>query len=159
MEEGFQEEYEAVMGAKRAAFDVGRKKFSPSYQLLKTLERYDKDFTKEGRYEILNEYEDFPDLGLINLDVFVSVLIFLRRYPEPKPEHFKDEIILPYFDKLFSNNKNERTIIRMKAQFLKYIVAINNFKAGRERIFEEIRKEEEEIEGLSEQYETDEDEE
>jgi hypothetical protein len=170
-EQKIQTGYEQIKGGKRSAFEQerGRFKFSPSYYLLKTLEKYPNDFTKEGRYEIQTEYEDFPDLGILNLDVFVSVLLFLRKYPEPKPEHFKDEIIVKYFS--FNETPDKRMIIRMKAQFLKYLRAITSFRQEREARFEEerekreeaereIEEEEEEqfMEAREEEYETEEDE-
>jgi hypothetical protein len=149
-----QSEYDAIKGTGRTTFGPGRFKFGPDYYLLKTLEKYPNYFTKEGRYEVQTEYADFPDLGNLNLDVFVSVLIFLRDYPEPKPEYFRDDIIVKYFEDLLPKEKQgerKRLIIRMKAQFLKYLRAITSFRQEREAIFQEKREELEEE--LSQEYE------
>jgi len=173
-EQKVQQEYEPIKGGKRTTFEQerGRFKFTPGYNLLKTLEKYPNDFTKERRYEIQTEYEDFPSLGVLNLNVFVSVLLFLEKFPEPKPNDFKDEVIVKYFihllpeEKKISSEEKKRLIFRFKAQFLKYIIALNNFKANREEIFEEETKrkmkedEDEEDEKVleEEEYETDEEE-
>lgn len=105
-----------------------------AYNLNKTLEKYPK-FSKEARSEIQNEFATFPNLKSLNLEVLASVLTFLKFFPEPKPVDFEDENIIDYFSRLFpdkplSTQEKARLIIRLKAQFLKYIVAIDTFRRG-----------------------------
>lgn len=103
-----------------------------AYNLNKTLEKYP-EFTKEARTEIQNEFANFPNLNVLNLEALASVLNFLKFFPEPKPEDFRDENIVEYFSRLLPDkplpaDEKARLIIRLKAQFLKYIVAVNEFR-------------------------------
>lgn len=107
-------------------------KFQASYNLNKTLEKYP-EFTKEARTEIQTEFVDFPNLHVVNLEALASVLNFLKIYPNPTPNEFKDEIIIKYFSRLFPDKdltpeERKNLITRLKAQFLKYIVAVKNFR-------------------------------
>lgn len=118
-------------------------RYQAAYNLNKTLEKYP-EFTKEARMDIQNEFVNFPDIAVVNLEAIASVLNFLKLYPDPKPEHFRDEIIVEYFSRLIPDKKlteeqRAKLIIRLKAQFLKYIVAIKVFREG-----DEIEDEEEE---------------
>ena len=120
-------------------FRTGEKvepKYQAAYNLNKTLEKYP-GFTKEARSEIQEEFVDFPDLHVLNLEVLASVLDFLRLIPQPTPEDFRDEVIGVYFERLIPTKpitSAEKTLIyiRLKAQFLKYIVAILNFRTSEE---------------------------
>lgn len=163
-EEGIRRGYEPMKDkGPRVGFEkgrVGRVKVKPSelaaYNLYKTLEKYP-EFTKEARSQIQEYYKHMEGLETMNLAAFASVLTFLKFYPEPKPEHFKDEIILQYFTTLMPNKKiseaeKKKIIIKLKAQFLKYIVAINTYKAGKEEMME-IEEEEEQPKYGVEQYE------
>ena len=103
-----------------------------AYNLNKILEKYP-DFTKEARSEIQSEFVKFPTIATINLEALASVLSFLKYHPNPKPAHFKDENILPYFSRLIPvkqmpSEDLQIYIIRLKAEFLKYIIAINAFR-------------------------------
>ena len=117
------------------AYKKGQKvdpKVQAAYNLNKTLEKYP-DFTKDLRTQIQNEYVNFPDIQFVNLETFASVLNFLRQYPNPTPNEFRDEVILEYFsrilpDKVMSVDDKARLILRLKAQFIKYIVAIKSFQ-------------------------------
>lgn len=102
------------------------------YYLNKVLEKYP-EFTKEARTEIQLEFANFPNIAVVNLEALAAVLNFLKMYPNPTPEDFKDEIILEFFERLIpdkpiSSEEKGRLIIRLKAQFLKYIVAIKTFR-------------------------------
>lgn len=101
------------------------------YNLFKALEKYP-DFTKEARFDLQEEFVDFKDLGVLNLDTFAAVLAFLKLYPEPTPKNFEKDV-LPYFSRLLPSRKispeeKKRLTIRLKAQFVKYIRAINLFR-------------------------------
>ena len=103
-----------------------------SYNLYKTLEKYP-DFTKEARNTIKNEFANFPDLPVLNLETLASVINFLKDIPNPTPEDFTDENILPYFsrlipDKPMNADERKRILIRLKAQFLIYIRAVRTFR-------------------------------
>lgn len=157
-EEGIRKDYEFEEKS-RVGFEagrVGRMKVSPSelaaYNLYKTLEKYP-EFTKEARTTIQNEFINFPGLESINLEVFSSVLTFLKTYPKPSPENFKDETIVEYFSRLLpireiSGEEKKRLIIKLKAMFLKYIVAIYSYRASFE-----IQEDEEEENVDEDQYE------
>lgn len=106
-------------------------KVQAAYNLNKTLENY--DFTKEARSSLQNEFQDFPHITTVNLELLASVLNFLRDFQEPVPENFKDENITPFFNRLIPNKKmttteRKRMNTRLKAQFLKYIIAVNAFR-------------------------------
>lgn len=140
---------------------VGRMKVSPSelasYNLYKTLEKYP-EFTKEARSTIQNEFANFPSLETVNLEVFSSVLTFLKTYPKPSPDNFKDETIIEYFSRLLptreiSGEEKKRLIIKLKAMFLKYIVAIFSYRASFEVPENGEEGEEFEVENNEEQYE------
>lgn len=124
-------------GTMRVGFDVGRKRMTPNelaaLRLYKTLENYPK-FTKEARLDIQNEFTDFPDLPILNLELFSSVLAFLHLRPNPTPEDFKDKNIVSYFsrllpDKNITDVERKRNIVRLKAEFYRYIVAINSYRS------------------------------
>lgn len=138
---------------------VGRMKVSPSelasYNLYKTLEKYP-EFTKEARSSIQNEFANFPGLETINLEVFSSVITFLKTYPKPSSDNFKDETILEYFSRLLPTREicgeeKKRLIIKLKAMFLKYIVAIYSYRASFEIPKENEEDEDEDLN--EEQYE------
>ena len=128
-------------GIKRVGFADGpRRKLTPNEiagnRLLKTLEKYP-DFTQDARIDIYNEFIDFPDLPVINLETFVAVLAFLKRYPQPVKKNFSDKNILPYFSRLMptkkiSSEEKERIILRLKAEFIKYVIAIGNYRREEE---------------------------
>jgi hypothetical protein len=159
-EEGIRKESEYEEKS-RVGFEVGRVgrvKVSPSelasYNLYKTLEKYP-EFTKEARSSIQNEFANFPGLETINLEVFSSVLTFLKSHETPKAEDFKDENIIEYFSRLLptreiSAEERKRLVIKLKAMFLKYIVAIFSY---RESFKVPEGEEDEEIENNEEQYE------
>ena len=121
------------------AYKKGQKvdpKIQAAYNLNKTLEKYP-EFSKDARTEMQNEFSSFPDIAFVNLEAFAAVLNFLKVYPNPKPEQFRDEIILEYFtrlipDKAITSDERLRLILRLKAQFIKYIVAIKNFRESRD---------------------------
>jgi len=128
---------------------IGRVKVSPSelaaYNLYKVLEKYP-EYTKEARGQIQNYYKDFEGLETMNLQVFASVLSFLKKYPNPTPDSFKDENILEYFTSPINfipkdSQDKKRIITRLKAQFLKYIVAIKTYEREKEEIFEQTEYE------------------
>jgi hypothetical protein len=165
-EEGIQKGYEARTSG-RITYGKGRFKLSPAYNLFKTLEEFP-EFTKEARVEIQNEFEDFPDLKVLNLKVFASVLSFLRKYKKPGKNDeltinlLTDDIMMEYFSRFLPDDKKitlqekKHLIIRLKAQFLKYIIAIVRYRSN--RAFEVEPEEEEEVEeaeGNVEQYEED----
>ena len=103
-EEGISKSYEPIKDiGSRVGFErgrVGRVKVSPSelaaYNLYKVLEKYP-EYTKEARGQIQNYYKDFDGLETMNLPIFASVLSFLKRYPNPSPDSFKDENIMEFF--------------------------------------------------------------
>jgi hypothetical protein len=102
-----------------------------AYNLNKTLEKYP-DFTKEARNQIQADYLDCPGIATVNLELLASVLNFLKDYPEPTPDDFRDSVITEYFTRLYptktlnSSEKNQMNI-RIKAAFLRYIVAVQSF--------------------------------
>ena len=131
-EEGLRKGFES--GASRvgfAGFDFRKKdpKALAAFNLNRALSDYP-EFTKEARTNIQNEFYDMPNLSVMNLPVLAAVLSFLRAYPEPTPEDFQDETIVEYFKNLFPDRleDRERFIIRMKAQFLKYIIAVKDYQ-------------------------------
>ena len=145
-EEGISKSYEPIKDiGSRAGFErgrVGRVKVSPSelaaYNLYKVLEKYP-EYTKEARGQIQNYYKDFDGLETMNLPIFASVLSFLKRYPNPSPDSFKDENIMEFFINFIPEDAQDkkRLVTRLKAQFLKYIVAIKTYQSEKEEIFEE----------------------
>ncbi len=159
-EEEIKKDYEPFEGGSRVGFDtgrVGRVKVSPNelaaYNLYKILEKYS-EFTKEARSRIQTEFVDFPGLDSMNLEALASVLTYLKTYPQPSPESFRDEVISEYFTRLLPTKKitseeKKRLLIKLKSLFLKYIVAIYSFRASEEI----LSGEEEEVELNEEQYE------
>lgn len=123
-------------GSSRVGFEINKQRITPNesaaFRLYKVLENYP-EFTQNARIDIQNEFTDFPDLPVINLETFASVLSFLRLRPKPTPKDFKNENIVPYFsrllpDKKMTTDERKRAIIKLKAQFYRYIVAINAFR-------------------------------
>ncbi len=103
-----------------------------AYNLSKTLERYP-EFSKDARMTIQNELIGLPGLDSMNTEILASVLSYLRSYPQPTAESFKDSVILEYFSRLLPNKKiseedTKRIHIKLKCIFLKYIVAINSYR-------------------------------
>lgn len=150
-EEGIRRGYETGRGkTNRVGFEtgqIGRRKVAPSelaaYNLYKILEKYP-EFTKEGRMAAQDEFSGFNDLAVMNLETVASVLTFLKIYPDPTPEEFKDEVIVKYFDRLLptkaiSAEERAKLIVRIKAVFLKYIRAIRSYRASREGFPESVR--------------------
>ena len=137
-------------------------KIQASYNLNKTLEKYP-NFSKESRTEIQNEFANFPNLQVLNLETLASVLNFLKFFPDPKPKDFKNEVIVVYFSRLIPDKslpveEMDRLILRLKAQFLKYIVAVNEFRREQEEEFEE-EEEQKEFEEEEKEFEEEEEEE
>ena len=143
-QEGISKSFEPIKSiGSRVGFErgrIGRVKVSPSelaaYNLYKVLEKYP-EYTKEARGQIQNYYKDFDGLETLNLNIFASVLSFLRRYPDPTPESFKDENIMEFFTSpvnfIPEDAKDKKRLkIRLKAQFLKYILAIKTYKSEKE---------------------------
>jgi len=161
-EEKIRTDYEPIReGGSRVGFErgrIGRVKVTPeelaSYNLYKVLEKYP-EFTKEARSQIQKQYNNFEGLDTMNLEVFASVLTFLKNHPTPTPDDFKDEVILEYFSRILpvSSPDKKRIILRLKAQFLKYTIAITNFKRQQEEEFEEFEEEFEEEDVEEDQYE------
>lgn len=162
--EGLVNTYEPIKEiGSRVGFErgrIGRVKVSPSelaaYNLYKVLEKYPQ-YTKESRGQIQNYYKDFEGLETMNLEIFASVLSFLKRYPEPTAESFKDENILEFFNSPINfipedATDKKRIIIRLKAEFLKYIVAISTYKQEKEEVFEYEYAEEEKEHEYGEEY-------
>jgi hypothetical protein len=159
-EDEIRKDYEPFEGGSRVGFEqgrVGRMKVPPNelaaYNLYKTLEKYP-EFTKEARSRFQAEFVDFPGIETMSLEVLSSVLTFLKNHPKPTPENFRDENISEYFVRLLptkeiSAEEKKRLIIKLKALFLKYIVAIFSFRTEREDVDEEEEIEEgiEEMEG------------
>ena len=104
-----------------------------AYELYKILNNYP-EFTEAARREAQEEFLDFEDLSVLNLETMAAVLAFLKLNPNPSPESFKDENILVYFERLVPTEKKltkqekNRINLRLKAEFLKYITAINEFR-------------------------------
>lgn len=101
-------------------------------RLFKALEKYP-EFTQAARSELQAEFIDFDDLPNLSMDTFSAVLAFLKLHPSPVPEDFKDDNILPYFgrlipDKEMTEEERELLIVRLKAEFVKYITAINQYR-------------------------------
>jgi hypothetical protein len=167
-EEGIRSGYEgARIGFGGFGIDAYKKgqKVDPSvqaaYNLNKTLEKYP-EFSKDARTEIQNEFVTFPDIAFINLEALASVLNFLKIYPNPTPEQFRDNIIIEYFtrlmpDKPLSNDDRSRLILRLKAQFIKYIVAIKNFREMRDEEYDQRNGEQQKQQGQERQQGNDED--
>ena len=138
--------YEPIKEGNRVGFEmgrVGRFKVKPSvlaaYNLFKVLEKYP-EFTKEARGQNQKYYEDMEGLETMNLEAFASVLTFLKNYPAPTPENFEDATILQYFSRLLPKKEvpdKANIILRLKVQFLKYIVAINTYKQEKEEFLED----------------------
>lgn len=130
-QEVFAETYE---GGRIGFAQLSRKRDPQSlaaFNLQRTLEKYPA-FTKEARQDIQNEFSDFPDLPVLNLEMLASVLDFLKDHSTPTPADFEDDVILEYFSRLLPDKLNpkerERVIIRLKASFLRYIRAISSFR-------------------------------
>jgi len=140
---------------------IGRFKINPSelaaYNLYKILEKFP-EYTKEGRSQVQNFYKSFEGLENLNLKLFASVLSFLRKYSKPTPENFKDEIILEYISPLLPSKESDRKrlIVRFKADFLRYIIAIINYQNEKEEILQPVEEQIEEIEEYEEYEEEDE---
>jgi|SRR5579883_1091450 len=141
-EETVRKEYEPIKesGATRVGFAKGfrgRQKVDPvilaAYKLGETLKKYP-EFSKAERGNLQNEFEGFADLPVVNLETFASVLAFLKDYPNLTLMQFEDNIIVQYFGRLLptkdiSIEERKQLIIRLKAEFLKYIVAINTYRS------------------------------
>ena len=157
--EEIKQDYEPMYGKSRVGFEagrIGRVKVSPAelaaYNLYKTLEKYP-EFTKEGRHAIQNEFANLPGLETMNLEVFASVLTFLKTN-QPTPETFKTANIEQYFTRLYptktiSIEDKKQLTTKLKSLFLKYIIAITAYRSS---LDEAIYENEEEIE--EEQYES-----
>jgi len=136
-EETIQEGFERTKeGRTRVGLGLAKKRLTPNelagYNLFRVLEKYP-GFTQDARTEIQNEFTDMDDLPVMNMETFAAVLSFLRLYPSPTPKDFRDENIVPFFERLFpdkslTDEEKERLIVRLKAQFIKYITAINRFR-------------------------------
>ena len=116
-------------------------KVQAAYNLNKTLEKYP-EFTKDARMQIQAEFSKFPNIAVMNLETIAAVLNFLRFYPNPTPNEFKDDIIVEFFsrllpDKSISSTERQNLIIRLKAEFLKYIQAILAFRSEETEEIEE----------------------
>lgn len=136
-EETIQEGFERTKeGQTRVGLGLGKQRLTPNelagYNLFKVLEKYP-EFTQEARTELQSEFTDMDDLPVLNMETFAAVLSFLRLHPSPNPKDFRDENIIPFFGRLFpdkplTEEEKERLIVRLKAQFIKYITAINRFR-------------------------------
>ena len=164
-------DYEQYRTMNKGNFQSGKLDYSSlnnnelsAYNLSKILERYP-EFNKQARSNIQQELSTFPHLYTMNLEILAAVLVFLKSYPSPKPEYFKDNIISAFFYRLLPNKKisdseTKRIYIKLKCIFLKYIVAINSYRSvlneGLNSEDEEIEEEVEEVEEVNEEEEIDE---
>lgn len=132
-DEEFVETYEGGRVGYEAPLKIKDPTAIASYNLYRTLEKYP-DFTKEARTAIQNEFINFPDLPILHLETLASVINFLRDIPNPTPNDFKDENIMPYFTRLIPDKpttaeEKKRLMIRLKAEFLTYIIAVKAFRS------------------------------
>jgi len=105
---------------------------SAAYNLNKSLENFE-DFDYEERQKLQNEFVKMDNLKYMNMDALAATLAFLKKYPKPSPQNFKDKAIVPFIEPVISQYKfdkeeKKRIIIRYKAQILRYIRAINSFR-------------------------------
>ena len=122
-------------GQSRLGFGRLSQTMSPNekaaFELYKTLENYG-EFTQQARRQIQNEFVDFDDLSVLNMETMSAVLSFLHFNPDLLVEDFKDKNIVNYFQRLLPNNisstEKKRLIIRLKAEFIKYIIAIKQHR-------------------------------
>lgn len=130
---------------------IGRAKVNPSelaaYKLYKVLELFP-EFTKESRFQIQNYYKDLEGLENLNLKLFATAILFLRKNPEPNAENFKDENIMEYISNFLPTRdisplEKKRLIVRLKADFLRYLVFINAHTNSKEEQLENIEIEDE----------------
>lgn len=102
-------------------------------QLNKELSLY-KEFTKDGRRNLQNEFVDMSSLRTMNMKVFAATLSFLNGFNNNiTVNSFKDANILPYIKPLLSSSSTKqdkkRLIIRFKSLILSYIKAIAIYRA------------------------------
>lgn len=134
-EETVRKEYEPIREKGRLGITKGNK-LDPyvlaKHRLGESLKKY-QDFSKADRKNLQDEFSGFVDLPVLNLETFAAVLSFLKDFPSPTPDNFVDDIISPYFTRLLptkniSPQEKKELFIRLKAQFLKYIVAIYTYR-------------------------------
>lgn len=128
---------ERLRGDAKARFGRVRSKImtpqeSAAYNLNKSLEPFD-EFSEEERQSLQNEFVKMNNLNIMNMSALAATLAFLKFYPKPLPKDFTDEKILPFIEKVISNNfdksERKRIIIRYKSQILRYIRAISSFRS------------------------------
>lgn len=76
---------------------------------------------------LVEKYSRMPNIYSINPKLFALTLAFMVKYPNPSPEEFKDQVILPYIDRLISDKQNQELILKYKESILRYVILINDF--------------------------------
>lgn len=99
-----------------------------AWKLNQALAKVAENFTADARQQAQNEFVDMPALRTMNMKVLAVTLSFLHDIVNPTPQNFRDEVILPYIERLLPEKLNpqdrQRLILRFKAQILIYIKAI-----------------------------------
>lgn len=89
-----------------------------------------KEYTKDGRNNLQNEFIDMHNLRTMNMKVFAATLTFLKYFKNNiTPDSFKNDNILPFIIPLLpstflSKKDKEILIIRFKSLILSYIKSI-----------------------------------
>lgn len=129
----------------RFGTDLGRGGFmTPSqaaaWNLYKSLKNYS-NIADTERQSYQSEFMNMPNLKSMNMETLAAVLSFLKDH-EPSVENFKNDVIVQYMHRLIkepvSDEERAKLIIMFKAQFLRYIRAIINYRE------EDVEDEEEE---------------
>lgn len=92
-------------------------------------------FSEDARQQLQDEFFELPGLKTMNMTALATTLAFLRDHPIEtlSQEDFKDKIILPYIEKVLPSSlsrgpEKRRAVIRYKAQILRYVRIINQFR-------------------------------
>jgi hypothetical protein len=115
-------------GIKRQAMTPGE---MAAWKLNQALTKHP-NFTAEARQQAQNEFVDMPGLRTMNMRVFATTLSFIHDMGELIPDHFKNNVIMPYIEPLLpidlSTEDRDRLIVRFKAQILIYNRAIKEHR-------------------------------
>ena len=128
-----------IAGAVGETRKLGRKAMSPeqlaAWKLYQELENFPV-FTKQARQGLLEELTNLPNLRSMNMKALAATLSFLQTVKSPTVNSYKDRIILPHIEKVLplkqmSSEERTRLIVRYKAQILRYVKAIQNYRSNR----------------------------
>ena len=129
---------ERLRGEAKARFSFPRRgrimdrQQQASWQLNKALSNFE-GFGEEARLSLQEEFIRLPSLKVMNMEALAATLAFLRAFPQPSPQSFQDNNILPFINKVLppdlKGSEKQRAITRYKTQILRYVRAVSDFRA------------------------------